>query len=63
MTPIPINDRDTARTRCASERNPDYPLWFVERNGPNVAWCEFGPKFVSRAECEAEAKRLNGEKA
>jgi hypothetical protein len=32
----------------------------VCRDGLNVGWRDkFGPKFASRAECEAEAKRLN----
>jgi hypothetical protein len=34
----------------------------VCRDGLNVGWRDkFGPKFASRAECEAEAKRLNEE--
>jgi hypothetical protein len=34
----------------------------VCRDGLNVGWRDkFGPKFASRAVCEAEAKRLNEE--
>ena len=48
------------RARCASDRNPNWPLWFVERNGLNVGWKDqYGPKLNTREACEAEAKRLN----
>lgn len=48
--------------RSASDKSDDYPRWMVCRDGLNVGWRDkFGPKFASRAECEAEAKRLNEE--
>jgi hypothetical protein len=43
-------------------KTDDYPRWMVCRDGLNVGWRDkFGPKFASRAVCEAEAKRLNEE--
>lgn len=43
-------------------KTDDYPRWMVCRDGLNVGWRDkFGPKFASRAMCEAEAKRLNEE--
>ena len=48
--------------RSASDKREDCPFWMVCRDGLNVGWRDkFGPKFASRAVCEAEAKRLNEE--
>jgi hypothetical protein len=46
--------------RSASDKTDDYPRWMVCKDGLNVGWRDkFGPKFATRAECEAEAARLN----
>jgi len=47
--------------RSASDRDPTWEVWFVERSGLNVMttgpW--YGGKFGPREFCEAEADRLN----
>lgn len=48
------------RARCASSRNPDWPFWYVEKDGLSVGWRDkFGPKLASKEECIREAERLN----
>lgn len=55
--------RDQYRARCASDKNPDWPLWYVELNGLNVL--KTGRVLLglldNREFCEAEAERLNRE--
>lgn len=47
--------------RCASEKNPAWPIWYVERNGLNVMTTGriYGGKLDLRDRCETEASRLN----
>ncbi len=53
--------RDQHRARCASDKNPDWPLWYVEFHGLNVLKTGrmYGGKLDTREFCEAEAERLN----
>ena len=62
ITATPAKGPSGYYARSASDTNDDWPFWMVCRDGLNVGWRDkFGPKFASRAECEAEAKRLNEE--
>jgi hypothetical protein len=48
--------------RPASDRDENWPIWMVCRDGLNVGFrTKYGPRFARRARCEAEAERLNKE--
>ena len=49
------------RARSASDNDPNWPLWFVELQGPNgtATGIAYGGRCYTKAFCEALAESLN----